>query len=276
MARMARLLAIVLATACIVSAGLMAGIAPHDGLASRTCAAPAAPSASDHGAAAADPVAEASVTCLPFGFCGEGLTETVASLSDRSGDLILQGTSIGLYVLGLDGSLRHFLYTPFGVRFVALIDDITGDGSGEVVLALGSTQVPALCCYDGATWEKLWQYAPMVKVWDDRLWVQRQTSITSLAVIENEGSPSLAVVSGGQVLAVDARDGTERWRSGATRKASGLEALGDLNGDGNDEVFAAATDGRLLLLDGRTGEARWQTRLPGTEVWCRCHPDNAG
>ena len=253
MARIARLLAIVLAAACIISAGLLAAGA----MASR-------PAPTDRtGPPAADPVAEASVTCLPFGLYGESLAETVVgSLSDSGGDLIFQASSIGLYVLGLDGTMRHFLYTPFGVRFVTLIDDITGDGNGEVVLALGSTQVPALRCYDGATWEKLWQYAPMVKVWDDRLWVQRQTSITSLAVIENEGSPSLAVVSGGEVLAVDARDGTERWRSGATRKASSLEALGDLNGDGNDEVFAAATDGRLFLLDGRTGEARWQTRLP--------------
>ena len=263
MTRTARLLAILLMAACTISAGLLAGIVPHGGLASRTHAAPAVLSASGPGAAAADPVAEASVTCQPFGFCGEGLEETlVASFSDSSGDLILQGTSIGLYVLGLDGSLRHFLYTPFGVRFVALIDDITGDGHSEVVLALGGTQVPALRCYDGATWEKLWQYAPMAKVWDDRHWVERQTSITSLAVIRNEDSQALAVISDGRVLAVDARDGAERWRSGATRNASRLEALGDLNGDGADEVFAAATDGRLFLLHGRTGEAGWQTRLP--------------
>ncbi len=253
MARMARLLAIVLAAAGIVVAGLLAAgaLVARQGPTDRI------------EPPAADPVAEASVTCLPFGLYAEGLAEMVmGSLSDGSGDLVFQGTYAGLYVLDLNGNLRHFLYSPLGVRYVTLIDDVTGDGIREVVVTLGGTQVPALRCYDGVTWERLWQYAPMVKVWDDRHWTERQTSITSLAVMQNEGSQSLAMVSDGLVLAVDARDGAERWRSGATRNASSLDSLGDLNGDGDDEVFAAATDGRLFLLDGQTGEARWQTRLP--------------
>ena len=62
---------------------------------------------------------------------------------------------------------------------MALTNDITGDGLREVVVALNDTQVPALRCYDGATWEKVWQYTPMTRIWD-KLWVDRQLIITDL------------------------------------------------------------------------------------------------
>jgi len=252
MTKTARLLAVLLMLAAIISLGSLtigaAAIHPTD---------------SDSGnppAAKAD--LEASVRCLSFGLYGDITAEALVDrLSDSSENLTFVGTSHGLYVVGLDGKLRHFLYSPFGVRFVTLIDDITGDGSREVVVVLNDTQVPALRCYDGVTWEKLWQFAPMAKVWDD-LWVERQMSITSLEVMGDGDSQSVVIISGQRVYSLDARDGTEHWRTSGSCTPTSLATAADLNGDDTDEILLATDDGYLSLLNGNTGEARWRTRLP--------------
>ncbi len=186
-------------------------------------------------------------------------------MSDRlssSGDnLTFVGTTNGLYVVAPGGKLQHFLYSPFGIKHMALINDITGDGIREVVVALDDTQVPALRCYDGATWEKVWQFAPMARIWD-KLWVDRQLIITNLAVIEDGDSQRVLITSGRCVLSVDAKDGTEQWRFTASAAVWRMVTLADLNGDGADEVFVGSDDGHLFWLNARTGKAQWQTKLP--------------
>jgi len=252
MTKTARLLAVLLMLAAIISLGSLtieaAAIHPTD---------------SDSGnppATKAD--SEASVRCLSFGLYGDITAEALVDrMSDSSDNLTFVGTSQGLYVVGPDGKLRHFLYSPFGVRFVTLIDDITGDGSREVVVVLNDTQVPALRCYDGVTWEKLWQFAPMAKIWDD-VWVKRQLGISGLQVIGDGDSQSVVFISGERVISLDARDGTEHWRSGSSHTPKRLTTVADLSGDDTDEVLLATDDGYICLLNGNTGEARWQTRLP--------------
>jgi outer membrane protein assembly factor BamB len=252
MTRIARLLAVLFLLAAVISVGSLT-----------VGAAVAGPAGSQAGSPPlADAESEASVRCLPFGLYGEITAEAlVDSLSDGSDNLIFLGTSNGIYVVGLDGKLRHFLYSPFGVRFVALIDDITGDGSREVVVVLNDTQVPSLRCYDGATWEKLWQFAPMTKIWD-QLWVKRQMGIGSLAVLEDGDSQSVVINSGRSVISVDTKDGTEHWQSGVSHSPRSVTAVADLNGDDTNEVLLTTEDGYLCSLNGNTGEARWRTRLP--------------
>ncbi len=153
-----------------------------------------------------------SVTCTPFGLYGDITTRPlVGRLSDSSDNLTFVGTTNGLYVVAPGGKLQHFLYSPFGIKHMALIDDITGDGLREVVVALNDTQVPALRCYDGATWEKLWQFAPMIRIWE-KLWVDRQMIITALRWWTMADSQRVVITSGRCVLSVDAKEGTEQWR----------------------------------------------------------------
>ena len=221
--------------------------------------------ASDPGVADA-PAAETdstpSVTCIPLGLFGDITTPVlVGRLSDSSDNLTFVGTTNGLYVVAPGGKLHHFLYSPFGIKHVALIDDITGDGLREVVVALGDTQVPALRCYDGATWEKLWQFAPMARIWD-KLWVERQLIITNLKVAGDGGSQRVVITSGRCVFSIDARDGTEQWRFSASSALWRMVTLADLNDDGADEVFAGSNDGHLYWLSGETGKVQWQTNLP--------------
>jgi|GEM_PF-2557159 len=221
--------------------------------------------ASDPGVADA-PAAETdsgpSVICIPLGLYGDISTPVLVDrLSDSSDNLTFVGTTNGLYVVAPGGKLHHFFYSPFGTRRVALIDDITGDGLREVVVALDDTQVPALRCYNGATWEKLWQFAPMARIWD-KLWVERQLIITNLEVVEDSDPQSLLITSGRCVLSVDARDGTEQWRFTASSALRRMVTLADLNGDGTDEVFAGSDDGHLYWLSVGTGKLQWQTKLP--------------
>lgn len=206
-----------------------------------------------------------SVTCIPFGLYGSITAPVLVDrLSDGGDNLTFVGTSNGLYVIGPDGKLQHFLYSPFGIRFVNLIDDITDDGVREVVVVLNDTQVPALRCYDGATWEKRWQFAPTATIWDG-LWVERQLGITSIEVISAGNSQSVIVTSGRCVFSVDAKDGKEHWRFSASRAVKKMATVADLNGDGTDEVFAGSNGGHLYLLSGKSGDAQWRTKLPERE-----------
>ncbi len=131
----------------------------------------------------------------------------------------------------------------------------------EVVVAVNDTRVPALRCYDGATWEKVWQFAPMAKVWD-KLWVKRQLPITGIEVTGVGDSQSLVVTSDRCVFSVNAEDGTEHWRFRAPSKLWSMATVADLNNDDADEVFAGSYDGDLYLLNGKTGDTRWRTKLP--------------
>lgn len=257
MTRIARLTAVLLISAVVVSvASLTTGAATTH----RTNPEPSGPLSGQ-----AD--SEVSVRCLPFGLYGDITANVLVDrLSDSGEQLAFVGTSNGLYVVSLDGKLRHFLYSPFGVRFVALIDDVTGDGIREAVVVLNSTQVPALRCYDGASWEKVWQFAPVAKVWDDT-WVKRQMGITSLQVMEDGDSQSVVIISGRSVFSVDAKEGIERWRSSALHIPKTITVVADLNSDGTDEVFLATQDGYIRLLNGNTGKARWRTRLPEITVY---------
>ena len=214
---------------------------------------------------AADPVSEPSVTCTPLGLYGDiTAPPLVASLSDAGGNLTFVGTSNGLYVVASDGKLSHFLYSPFGIRHIALIEDVTGDGTREVVVALNDTQVPALRCYDGATWDKLWQFAPMARIWD-RLWVDRQSIITNLEVTGEGGSQSVLITSGRCALSLDAATGAEQWRSTAPSALWRMVTLADINGNGSDEVVVGCNGGQLIWLEAGTGRRVWQTTLPEHE-----------
>lgn len=184
-----------------------------------------------------------SVTCSPLGLYGDiTALPLVGRLSDSSDNLTFVGTTNGLYVIAPGGKLHHFLRSPFGVKHTALIDDITGDGIREIVIALDGTEVPALRCYDGATWEKRWHFAPTAKIWDNQ-WLECQQFITNLKVAGDGDSQSLLITSGRCVLSIDAKEGSERWRFTASAALSRMATLADLNNDGALEAFAGAGDG---------------------------------
>ena len=249
MARYSRILLALLVVLAI--SGLVMGLKATPVSESRT------PDVSD---ASAD--SDPSVTCIPFGLYGDiTAPPVVGSLSDGSDNLTFVGTANGLYVVAPGGKLHHFLYSPFGIKHMALIDDITGDGLREVVVALDDTQVPALRCYDGVTWEEVWRFAPVARIWD-KLWVECQRSITNLEVLEDGDSQELLITSGRCVLSVDAKVGMELWRFTASSSLWRMVTLADLNGDDADEVLVGSDGGHLVWLSATTGKERWQTRLP--------------
>ncbi len=134
MTSMRRLLATLLISVAIVFADSLAVAAAFTHSAT--------PESANTSAAEADSIP--SVTCTPFGLYGDITTPPLVDrLSDTGDNLTFVGTTNGLYVVAPGGKLHHFLYSPFGIKHVALIDDITDDGIREVVVALNDTQVPA-------------------------------------------------------------------------------------------------------------------------------------
>ncbi|MDM7998819.1 MAG: PQQ-binding-like beta-propeller repeat protein [Dehalococcoidia bacterium] len=241
------LLLIAVAVTCSLALGMNVLPAPDPGI----------PYALD-----AESASDPSVTCMPLGLYGDITTPPLmGKLSDSSNNLTFVGTTNGLYAVAPGGKLHHFIYSPFGIKHMALIDDVTGDGTREIVIALDDTQVPALRCYDGATWEKLWQFAPTARIWDNQ-WLECQLFITSLKVIGNSDAQSLLITSGRCVLSVDTKDGSEQWRFTGSAALPRMVTLADLNDDAADEVFAGSSDGYLYWLNARTGKQQWRTKLP--------------
>ena len=171
-----------------------------------------------------------------------------------------------MYVVS-DGVLQRYIYTPFGVSHIQLIDDISGDGSQEIVLSLNWADVPAVCCYDGVTGERLWQCETSQKVYvDDLGWSDLQLGTVDLALADGRENDMVIIGTGRYIFSIDAATGEESWSFRLPDDFVRLVVVDDLDGDGFDEVAAGSRGGRLYLLSGRTGKVRWDTRLAGQYI----------
>ena len=72
-----------------------------------------------------------------------------------------------------------------------------------------------------------------------------------------------------QLVCVDSA-GKELWRYGGAQvfsiRLTSAPAVGDLDGDGKQEIYLAGGDGRLIRLDG-SGHEVWRLPLPGNVDW---------
>ncbi|HKS16939.1 MAG TPA: protein kinase, partial [Planctomycetota bacterium] len=107
----------------------------------------------------------------------------------------------------------------------------------------------------------LWPLAGGAAVW------RRKIDATPIAVAIG---PVIAVsTEEGHLIALDAGDGSERWRFRADQGIAGRAAWADLDGDGSIETIVTSQDRRIYVLDAKGG-LRWfspaSDALSGTPV----------
>jgi len=223
----------------------------------RLCASPGEP----------EETSSESVSCTPLGLNGAVTGDVVVGrLTDDGEDMVFVGTSNGLYVVAPGGELEHFLLSPFGVRQVSLLEDVTGDGVREVVVCLDDADVPGLRCYDGATWEKIWHFVPDQEVFVENAgWTGVQFHTTDLETYHEGDGSGVLVTADRCIYSVDGRDGSEMWRFQARRNLGQMAVVADADGDGHD-IAVGSEDGFLYLLDGQTGKLRWEHSLEQTVI----------
>ena len=214
-------------------------------------------------ASADDLIADPSVTCIEkLGLSGTVTSKVVVGKPTDSGpNAVFVGTSDGLYVIS-DGILQTYIYTPFGVSHIALIDDLTGDGGREVLFSLKDADVPSIQCYNGATWERLWQSATRQPVYVSNMgWSDLQFPTTDLEVLAGRDPQIIAVSTGCCVFGIDAGDGRHLWTFAARDTLQGMAAVSDVGSDGVDDVVVGDKQGLVHLVSGKTGEAKWSKKI---------------
>ena len=133
------------------------------------------------------------------------------------------------------------------------VRDVDGDGDPELLLGGPAANVTVYAGDGSVEW---------------RRHVGTERSITWQTVGQADDDPQLEAVvatTGGAVVAVDGRTGSEEWRVDVGTTAA-VRAFGDGDGDGANEVYAVGGDGVLRSLDAASGDVEWRTDLAADAV----------
>jgi len=177
------------------------------------------------------------------------------------------------------------------VRAIQDIDDVTGDGLADVIIASNDYQVQ--CFHAAATHHAtpIWCYRTDINPWRSGL-VAGQAGMSEGGDWDNDGTGDIVFgLDGGAmtVVALSGRTGREIWIFDAHAMRGGggevrvAQAEFDLTDDGVRDVFAAAagpdvqhTTDALFLLDGRDGSLVWMTELESAPIDARAMDDVTG
>ena len=82
----------------------------------------------------------------------------------------------------------------------------------------------------------------------------------SISAVNDGGTASILVTDRDGRATALGEDGTPVWRFHTHARGAGPAAVGDLDGDGRDEIFFCCGEGRIYCLDGG-GRYRWNIRF---------------
>ncbi len=237
-----------------------------------------------------------------FSMTGADNAECVRSIPDVNGDgkdeiVVGIGTSSGQNVFCLDGassgtaSIVWSLQTSSGVsggscygdESIARASDADGNGFANILLgtAWGGRSAFSL---DGSNGGEHWRYDTYVS--PPSGWVY---SLCETSDVTGDGVPEVAFGVGSDTDAVICVNGaspgpqaTVVWKYAAGDAVYSVRNIGDVNGDGTDDVLAAIGDNidRVVCLEGDSplpgGNVLW-TYIPGVGVRsCGVLPDITG
>jgi len=218
---------------------------------------------------------------------GDGLDEVVIGYDKSQVDNIycLDGSSSGAATvvwsfLPTDGASGG---SPYGDQCLVPISDADGNGYANLLVGTswGGRTAYDLDGFQGSVLWKLDLYTTPASGW--------VYSLAELGDVSGDGLPDYVFGAGSDSNSVYLVDGSSsgatpvvRWRYQAGDAVYSVRNLGDMNGDGKDDVLAAIGDNadKILCLDGGTtapgGVVRWQY-IPGQSVYaCGVLPDITG
>jgi len=216
---------------------------------------------------------------LPLSTYGYGQPAVGDLTGDARPEIVVSDIDGGLLVAHGDGTVAWRAETNTTVWARPRLADTDGDGESEVVVG-GNNNVTVY----GSSGRELWQTelsAKTLAVGDgtvftgdtrqlvaldgatgERAWERRLDGTPRLHDVgdaDGDGRTEVYATVSGQVLAIETADGDIDWRTdlgGAERQSSFAPVLGDVDGDGTDDVVAVANDGTVVVLAPDTGEER--------------------
>jgi len=219
---------------------------------------PGCSTGSAHAEAAAVLFATPSVACIErLGLSGAITSAGVLAgkLSENGPEVVFLATDDGLYAVS-NGRLQW--WQP-GVRSLALIDDVTGDGARDLVASRGSS----IFCYDGVTGESWWRFeCGQRRVFVSGLgWGGVDLDVEGIQVLGSGASQIISARSDCYVFGMNALNGEQVWRFRASDRLIAMAVVPDGDGDGTDEFVVGTHEGFLYLVNGGTGEAEWKKKV---------------
>lgn len=217
---------------------------------------------------------------------GDGRDEILVAIGISGQDNVFcvdgasSGTATTLWSLATNGGVSGG--SCYGDQSLVTASDVDGNGHENVLLgtAWGGRTAFALDTLAGA---EQWRYDTYLEA--DSGWVY---SLCEISDVTGDGVPEVAFGSGSFNDRVHLVDGassgqaTVRWSWYAGDAVYSLRNLGDVNGDGSDDVLAAVGDNvdHLVCLEGDAtspaGNVLW-TYAPGHTVFaCGVLPDITG
>ena len=201
---------------------------------------------------------------------GDGVDEIAVGIDESGVDnvFVVDGASSGTATVvwswmsngGLSGG------SPYGEQCLVVAGDTDGGGDADLLVgtAWGGRTAYALDSLAGA---ELWRYDTYLPPSPASGWIY---SLAQLSDVTGDGVPEAAFGAGSDSDAVTAVDGAsagsaiEIWRWSAPDAVSSVRNLGDVDGDGADDLLVAVGDnGHLVVvLDGdpptAAGAFLWQ------------------
>lgn len=206
---------------------------------------------------------EVSVDFIQIGLAG-GIEADVLVTELVGEKAVLLGTSKGLYIIS-EGGLQRYIPTPSSVSDIALLEDVTGDGQQEIVVAIDDIYFPNIRCYEGDSGEKIWHFVPKQDAFvDNLLWTELQTStfdVEAIADVNSDGYQDIAATSGYCLYLLDGRTGEQIWRFETEDNLWQVSILPDIDGDGIEDLAVGAQTGFVYVLSGEKGNLIWESRI---------------
>ncbi len=176
-------------------------------------------------------------------------------------------------------------------RAIKAIDDVTGDGLADVVIASNDFKIRAYHAASTDTAIAIWTYHTNLNPWRRGL-VKNPDALSNTDDLDEDGVKDIVVgLSGGakQVITLSGRTGEVIW----VFDSNGMHGSGgniivangeqDFNGDEILDVFAAIaavdeqhTTNAIVLLNGETGRLIWELELDGIPKYSYIVPDFNG
>jgi len=148
------------------------------------------------------------------------------------------------------------------------LGDVNGDGTDDVLAAIAD-DIDKIVCLEGDSASPggnvLWSYTPGVSVYACGV----LSDITGDSIDE-----ALAVLwtgGGSAIRCLDGSDGTIVWSSTSVAQfGMAVDELGDVTGDGLNEIVVSSWENAAIVLDGSDGSLVWKTTVGttnGGDVW---------
>jgi outer membrane protein assembly factor BamB len=189
---------------------------------------------------------------------GDGVEDVLCYRYDPGGDVVLDGVT---------GEIWFHAPRGFGNNYPALVDDLDGDGTADLVLrnehysSAMTIEGGAVALVQGGSGEILWQ-------------IQGTTDHENLGQhfqlmdLDGSGFPDvLSFVSRDSMQAISGQTGTILWKH-SSQWIDEIRPIGDQNGDGIVDLIGLGFK-FVALIDGATGTSLWSNgyTIAELEYW---------